>query len=44
MGRATGPTYVRVMDSSVQSLMTGEKTIDEFAATICDEADKTFAQ
>ncbi|MBU6348759.1 MAG: sugar ABC transporter substrate-binding protein [Chloroflexi bacterium] len=36
------PSYVTVMDSNVQALMTGEKSIDDFAATICDEADKTF--
>ena len=38
------PSYVIVMDASVQALMTGDKTIDDFAATICDEADKTFQQ
>jgi hypothetical protein len=32
------------MDASVQALMTGETTIDEFGATICDEAGKAFTQ
>jgi multiple sugar transport system substrate-binding protein len=38
------PDYVRVMDAGVQGLMTGETTIDDFAATICDEAGKAFTQ
>ena len=38
------PSYVTVMDANVQALMTGEKTIDDFAATICDEANKTFQE
>lgn len=38
------PSYVTVMDANVQALMTGEKTIDDFAATICDEANKAFQE
>lgn len=38
------PSYVTVMDASVQALMTGEKTIEDFAATICDEANRTFQE
>jgi len=34
------PDFVAVSDSSISALMTGEATIDDFAATICDEANK----
>jgi len=32
------------MDARVSALMTGQETIDQFAATICDEAGKAFSQ
>ncbi|MBK8045771.1 MAG: sugar ABC transporter substrate-binding protein [Anaerolineales bacterium] len=38
------PAFDAVAGANVQALMTGEKTIDDFAATICDEADKTFSE
>jgi multiple sugar transport system substrate-binding protein len=36
------PEYAPVMDAAVQSLMTGGTTIDDFAATVCGEANKAF--
>ena len=36
------PEFATVMDSAISSLMTGETTIDEFAASTCDEANKAF--
>jgi multiple sugar transport system substrate-binding protein len=36
------PEFVTVMDASVSSLLTGDMTIDDFAATVCDEANKAF--
>jgi multiple sugar transport system substrate-binding protein len=36
------PDYVTVMDSQVSALMSGEITLDDFAATTCDEANKAF--
>ena len=38
------PDFAAVMDARVGSLMTGEETIEQFGATICDEAGKAFAQ
>ena len=38
------PDFVSVMDARVSALMTGQETIDQFAATICDEAGKAFSQ
>jgi multiple sugar transport system substrate-binding protein len=38
------PDYVAVMDSAVSALMTGERSIDDFAATICDEGNKAFVE
>ena len=38
------PDFVSVMDSRVSSLMTGQETIEQFGATICDEAGKAFSQ
>lgn len=38
------PEYVPVMDAKVQALMTGDLTLDDFAATVCSEADKAFAK
>jgi multiple sugar transport system substrate-binding protein len=38
------PEYVTVMDAAVSSLLTGESTLDDFAASVCDEANKAFAQ
>ncbi|MBW7882864.1 MAG: sugar ABC transporter substrate-binding protein [Caldilineaceae bacterium] len=42
--QGSGPDYVAVMDSNVSALMTGDKSIDDFAATICDEAGKAFVE
>jgi multiple sugar transport system substrate-binding protein len=36
------PEFVTVMDAAVSSLLTGETTIDDFASTVCDEANKAF--
>ncbi len=38
------PEYGTVMDAAVSSLLTGETTLDEFSASVCDEANKAFAQ
>lgn len=38
------PDFAAVMDARVGSLMTGEETIEQFGATICDEASKAFTQ
>lgn len=36
------PDFVSVMDARVGALMTGQETIEQFGATICDEAGKAF--
>jgi multiple sugar transport system substrate-binding protein len=36
------PDFVSVMDARVSALMTGQETIEQFGATICDEAGKAF--
>lgn len=36
------PDFVNVMNSAISSLLTGETTVDEFGATVCDEANKAF--
>ena len=36
------PEFSAVMDPAIASLMTGKTTIDEFKASICAEANKTF--
>jgi multiple sugar transport system substrate-binding protein len=36
------PEFATVMDSAISSLMTGETTIEQFAASTCDEANKAF--
>jgi multiple sugar transport system substrate-binding protein len=36
------PEFVAVMDPAVQSLMTGQTTLDDFQASICAEANRTF--
>ncbi len=36
------PDFVSTMDSAVSALMTGQSTIEDFGATICDEAGKAF--
>lgn len=38
------PDFVSVMDARVSALMTGQETIEQFGATICDEAGKAFNQ
>ena len=38
------PDFSAVMDARIGSLMTGEETIEQFGATICDEAGKAFTQ
>jgi multiple sugar transport system substrate-binding protein len=38
------PEYDAVMGPAVQSVLTGETSIDDFAATICNEANKAFTQ
>jgi len=36
------PAYDAVMGPNVQAVLTGNKTVEDFAATICDEANKVF--
>lgn len=38
------PEYGTVMDAAISSLLTGETTLDDFSATVCDEANKAFTQ
>lgn len=38
------PTYDGIMGPAVTSVLNGETTVDDFAATICDEANKAFDQ
>jgi multiple sugar transport system substrate-binding protein len=38
------PQFDATAGAAVQALMTGQTTIDDFAATICDEANKAFTQ
>jgi multiple sugar transport system substrate-binding protein len=37
------PDFDKVMGPAVQAVMSGDSTMDEFAASICDEANKAFA-
>ena len=36
------PEYDAIMGPAVQAVLSGNQSIDDFAATICDEANKTF--
>ena len=36
------PEFATVMDAAVSSLLTGETSVDDFAASVCDEANKAF--
>lgn len=36
------PEFVSVMDAAVSSLLSGQSSIDDFANTVCDEANKAF--
>ena len=36
------PEYAAVMDPAVGAVLSGDLSIDDFAATICDEANKAF--
>ena len=38
------PAYEQVMGPAVQAVLTGDQTVEEFAASICDEANRTFDQ
>jgi multiple sugar transport system substrate-binding protein len=38
------PDYDRVMGPAVQAVLTGQTSVEDFAATICDEANRTFQQ
>ncbi len=38
------PDYDRIMGPAVQAVLTGQTSVDDFAATICDEANKAFTQ
>ncbi len=38
------PDFDRIMGPAVNAVLTGSQTVDEFAATICDEANKAFNQ
>ncbi|HUN24335.1 MAG TPA: extracellular solute-binding protein [Anaerolineales bacterium] len=36
------PEFAKVMDARISALMTGQETIDDFSASVCDEANKAF--
>ncbi|MCP4424611.1 MAG: sugar ABC transporter substrate-binding protein [Chloroflexi bacterium] len=36
------PEFATVMDAAISSLLTGETTVDDFAGSVCDEANKAF--
>jgi multiple sugar transport system substrate-binding protein len=36
------PEFDAVMGPAVQAVLTGQRTVDQFAASICDEANRTF--
>ncbi|MCS6993607.1 MAG: sugar ABC transporter substrate-binding protein [Anaerolineales bacterium] len=36
------PEYDKIMGPAIQAVLTGSKTVEEFGATICDEANKAF--
>jgi multiple sugar transport system substrate-binding protein len=38
------PEYDQIMGPAIQGVLTGATTIEDFGATICDSADKVFAQ
>lgn len=38
------PQFATVMDAAISSLLTGQTTLDSFAATVCSEANKAFNQ
>ncbi len=38
------PDYDRIMGPAVQAVLTGSQSVEDFGATICDEANKVFTQ
>jgi multiple sugar transport system substrate-binding protein len=38
------PEFDKIMGPAIQGVLTGATTVDDFGATICDEADKVFTQ
>jgi multiple sugar transport system substrate-binding protein len=38
------PDFDRIMGPAVQAVLSGSQTVEEFGATICDEANKAFTQ
>jgi multiple sugar transport system substrate-binding protein len=38
------PEFDAIMGPSVQAVLTGQQTVDQFAASICDEANRTFTR
>jgi len=38
------PEYDQIMGPAIQGVLTGATTVEDFGATICDSADKVFAQ
>jgi len=38
------PEYDKIMGPAIQAVLTGGRTVDDFGATICDEANKVFNQ
>lgn len=38
------PEYDKIMGPAIQGVLTGATTVDDFGATICDEANKVFTQ
>lgn len=38
------PEFDAIMGPAVQAVLTGQQTVDQFAASICDEANRTFTR
>lgn len=38
------PDFAAVMDTAISSLLTSETTVEDFGATVCDEANKAFQE
>jgi multiple sugar transport system substrate-binding protein len=36
------PEFDAIMGPAVQAVLTGQRTVEQFGATICDEANRTF--
>jgi multiple sugar transport system substrate-binding protein len=38
------PQFDQIMGPAIQGVLTGATTVEDFGATICDEANKAFSQ